>query len=337
MGRRPDTTDFIKGQVIILREEGYTERKIAAKLKISKTAVHNILSSGGENRKQNSGRHRKTTPRDDRFIRNTILKQPNCPSARVGQMAEEHGIHISPRTVRRRLFQDLGLPARRPATKPFLTKRHVRLRIEFCKTMKDKSSEWWEKVMFSDESIFQQVRNIGYNYVRRPKGERLNPKYTTKSFKHPPSVMVWGAISAKGPCGFHIFEKNEKLNAETYIKLLDCNLKINMKLSNTQIFMQDSAPSHTAHLVKNWFNNRAISLLPSWPPNSPDLNVIENCWEIMKRRVAAIQPTSHDDLVKSLTEIWRSEITAEYCGSLVHSMPRRIQGVLKNKGYPSKY
>jgi len=131
--------------------------------------------------------------------------------------------------------------------------------------------------MFSDESTFQQLRGTGYNYARRPPGERLNPKYTIKTVKHPPSVMVWGAITANGRCGLHIFNKGEKVNAERYISVLESKLKTYINICGTSLFQQDSAPCHTAASVKKWFVENAVEILPNWPSNLSDLNVIENC------------------------------------------------------------
>ena len=43
-----------------------------------------------------------------------------------------------------------------------------------------------------------------------------------------------------------------------------------------------------------------------------------------------------DELKLELKKIF-SEFTAEYCEKLVMSMPRRIEVVLKNEGYRTKY
>ncbi|GFT70056.1 uncharacterized protein TNCV_4690041 [Trichonephila clavipes] len=51
------------------------------------------------------------------------------------------------------------------------------------------------------------------------------------------------------------------------------------------IFMQDGAPCHTARSIKAFLAEQNILLL-DWPSNSPDMNPIENIWELMKREVA---------------------------------------------------
>ena len=71
--------------------------------------------------------------------------------------------------------------------------------------------------------------------------------------------------------------------------------------------------------------------------NSPDLNVIENCWHMLKRKVASYNPSSTKELKEKILKVWSQEITQDYCKKLVESMPSRIKAVLKNKGKHTKY
>lgn len=337
MGRKSDITDFVKGQIVALSSKECSQVEISRMLNISRHAVQNAIHRGSVTRRQNCARPRKTTPREDRMLKNIVNLSPHTSSSRVAQVARERGIMISSRTVRRRLTTDFSLVARRPARKPVMTKAQIRGRIRFCKALQNKSADWWECVMFTDESRFQQVRGCGYNYVRRPPGERFNPKYTVKTVKIAPSVMVWGAIAATGHCGLHIFEKGEYVNAAKYISVLEKKVKLHMDISGTTKLQQDSAPCHTAASVKKWLKDNNIQLLENWPSNSPDLNVIENCWNLMKRRVAEQRPKSEEDLKCILKRVWVNEIMPDYCKCLVRSMPDRPKAVLKNKGYPTKY
>ena len=56
--------------------------------------------------------------------------------------------------------------------------------------------------------------------------------------------------------------------------------------SQDGIFQQDKAAIHTAKLTSNWHGDHNIETL-SYPAKSPDLNPIENFWDILSRKVYA--------------------------------------------------
>ena len=93
--------------------------------------------------------------------------------------------------------------------------------------------------------------------------------------------------------------------------------------------MQDGAPAHTSKKVMRWVTpwlaNQGYSLLHPWPGNSPHLNIIENCWKQLKRRVSQLQPSSLTDLKQKFKQVWVLDITPEYCKTLSDSMPTRLQ------------
>ncbi|KAJ6250171.1 transposable element tc1 transposase [Anaeramoeba flamelloides] len=73
-------------------------------------------------------------------------------------------------------------------------------------------------------------------------------------------------------------------------------------------------------------------LLDPWPPNSPDLNPIENLWSIMDKRLENRRPDNEENFIQILKEFWDS-ITWELLENLILSMNKRIQLVINRDGH----
>ena len=99
--------------------------------------------------------------------------------------------------------------------------------------------------------------------------------------------------------------------------------------------MQDNDPKHTARTVKKWFVDHKIDVM-KWPAQSPDLNPIENLWNIVKKFINTVQTKNKDDLWTQIQQAWYA-IPVTTCRDLVESMPRRVQAVIASNGYTTKY
>ena len=74
-----------------------------------------------------------------------------------------------------------------------------------------------------------------------------------------------------------------------------------------------------------------MNILPEWPPNSPDLNPIEQLWGIMKKISKKRTMTSLLEFKEILQEIWDS-ISMNVINNLVKSFQKRIQMCLQYGG-----
>ncbi|GFV48114.1 transposable element Tcb1 transposase [Trichonephila clavipes] len=72
------------------------------------------------------------------------------------------------------------------------------------------------------------------------------------------------------------------------------------------------------------------------PPQSSDLNVIENLWSHLERAVQKHRITSKEQLKLVLQEELLN-IAPETTRRLVESMPRQLEAVISAKGYATKY
>lgn len=339
MGKNSDISSHIVAQIVALRNEGLTQVTISTRLKVSQSIVSRALKrhreTGQYGARKRTGRGRCTSTRTDTLIKRIATVTPTATSSFIQSQLPQEGLP-STRTINRRLTDDHKLKAYRPAAKPKLSAKNVKDRIAFCKRYRSWSVEQWKKVMFSDETTVKQFDNYT-QLVRRPVGKRYSARYVVPKVKHSPSVMVWGCISAHGRGGLWFLPENESMNSANYLQVVQEKLPVWMPRLSCTIFQQDGAPAHTSKAVKAWFRANEYQVLEGWPGNSPDLNVIENCWTTVKKKVANANPTSLKDLIDKIRRVWVQEITDTYCRELVESMPRRIEAVLTAKGHHTKY
>lgn len=314
-------------------------REIAEETKCSKSTVHYTIKRwkeiGSTNEREGRGRPQMATPRVQRSLVRLSLKDRHLTSPQLStQLEESTGVKLQPSTVRQTLRRN-GLRGCKARRKPLLTERHRKARLEWAKTHRAWSVEQWKSVLFSDESNFTIQNHNGNNWVRRRPGEEFLPECTLPTIKHPTPVMIWGCFAASGPGRLHVCEG--MMNAKKYIEVLE---KVMMPSGNELFpgrwtFQQDNAPCHTARTVKKWMTDHQLELLP-WPAQSPDLNPIENLWMHIGTLVAKDKPTTKRQLIELIIQSWFRVVKPELLTTLVESMPRRIEAVIKNKGWPTK-
>jgi len=93
------------------------------------------------------------------------------------------------------------------------------------------------------------------------------------------SLMVWGCISSKG-MGELVFIDGI-LNKNKYLSILKDNLiksANNMNIRDNFKFYQDNDPKHKSRIVQEHLLYNCPKILH--PPQSPDLNPIENLWNL---------------------------------------------------------
>ncbi|KAG8308341.1 Ubiquitin carboxyl-terminal hydrolase 22 [Homalodisca vitripennis] len=142
--------------------------------------------------------------------------------------------------------------------------------------------------------------------------------------------MFWGYFTHEGTGALVPVEGMMK--SDQYMDICQRRIVPLMQRNPDLIFQQDLAPCHTSKKMKAFFRNQHIEVL-SWPGNSPDLNPIENLWAILKKKLGKMDCCRKDELIKSVIRVWfHDEDIKNHCSTLVESMPKRVNELIKNKG-----
>ena len=143
-----------RAKVVVLPEEGYSQRAIALRVGCSQRNVGEILKKYGETGevKDREKKSRKTTARQDKLI---VLKSmanrfKTAPQIRP-KLSSTHNLALSTSTTQRRL-REVGLYGEKARKKPHLSASHERTWLLFAGEHKDWTLTQWSQVLFSDES-----------------------------------------------------------------------------------------------------------------------------------------------------------------------------------------
>lgn len=343
MGRKPNLSQETITRIETLHKAGFGPKAIVKQTGVSQRSVERWVRLARAappqtklTQKKPPGRPRKVSRNTLSVINRQIKGQPRLSARQIKESNPQLLENVSERTVSHYICKVLHLPSRRAAKKPLLTPRHKELRVAFAKKYSALPLENIRSILWSDEATFT-VTGTSSGRVRRPvNSDRYDPRYTLKTVKHPVSVMVWGAFSYYGVGKLVFLEKGVTMNGLRYLELLYDNLEDCFDECKADRFQQDGASCHTCRCVREWFHDCGINYITDWPPNSPDLNPIENIWSIMKKELRERDTSSLSKLQESLTNVWKN-ISVDLLHKLVDSIPNRLQEVIRRKGNVTRY
>ena len=248
---------------------------------------------------------------------------------------------ISRSNIRRVIRQELGLPSRIAAKKPFLTEFQKERRLDWSLDKLRWTGRRWARVLWSDETHIELWKGFQHKAARVRRSSsisRYDPNFVIRTLKHPPKLMIWAAFGNSKLGRLYFVEQNAKMNAAMYKTVLQRHLKASMKMTGCEVFMQDGAPCHTARSITAWLKDSKVPVL-DWVGQSCDLNPIENLWRELKQIIAGMEASTNlNDLAKKISRAWKIlGRKKEFLAALTYSMPSRVQAVVDAEGDVTKY
>ena len=334
MGLRKHLNDFEKGQIIALDHGKLSLRDIADIVHRDPSTVQRFL-------KRRTKRVTKEKPRNGTkltsFMKRRLLRAASNGLMSARELKGSLNLHVTARRIQQILHETPHLKYRKVQKAPALTPQHRNAREEWARRFVTRGNPFWVKVIFSDEKTFNLDGPDGLEYYwhdLRKEQQRFSTRQAGGG-----SVMLWGCITFYG-VGI-LFVTEGKQDAIKYCKTLeDGLLPVSAEVFGEQriwVFQQDNAPIRTAKVTRQWLAQRSIRTL-RWPARSPDLNIIENVWGYMARKVYSHNRSFEnvEELKQKLVDVWTS-IDPDYLFTLYRSMHSRLLNVIEKKGDATKY
>lgn len=326
MPRATRLTAEEQSRILELAGQGQSQRQISAALHRSRCVIQRFLQNPqGYGRHNAGGRPPKLSDRDRRAIRRLASREGSTAATIQTQL--QLPVHSS--TVRRVLERAPHLRYEREQRQPRLTQAHKNARLLWARSHMSWADQW-RSIIWTDEKKFNLDGPDGFSYYWHDlrKEKRV---FSRRNFGGG-SVMVWSGFSSQGKLPISFI--NGRMDAQGYQAQLQEHLLPNAAriAGGHWILQQDNASIHTAISTSTWLRDQNVSIL-EWPACSPDLNIMENMWGLLARKVYANGRHfgTVAELKNQIIASW-NEIAEEHMQSLINSLPNRIFTLIQKSG-----
>ena len=202
-------------------------------------------------------------------------------------------------------------------------------RLEYA-AKKLEENDQFNDCIFTDECTIQMESNgpISFHRWWELAVLKCKPKHSLK-------VHVWGGITKHGPTPVLIFEGI--MEKKIFVKsILTQIVEPFVREYGRHRFIQDNDPKHTSNLAKEHYAKLGINWVPT-PPESPDMNPIENLWHVLKHYIRTVtKPQKKEGLIKAISDFWEN-LTPERCSRHINHLQKVLPAVIEQNGEPTGF
>ena len=283
--------------------------------------------------RQRTGRPRRTTLRQDRYLvltsrRNRFMSAPKLLSRHYNMIGHRLGVL----TVRNRL-RATSLRGRRPYVGVPLRAVHRRNRYNWAAAHRRWRRQQWDNILFTDESRFTLQFSDGRIRVWRRNGDRFDTANVLQRDRFGGgSIMVWGGISKNARTD--LVTVAGTLTDVRYCQQIVTPYILPFMRRHNATLHQDNARCHTARYSMDLLQRNNVNVF-DWPARSPDLSPIEHMWDMLGRRVRERHDV-HSLAAMALHQKW-GQIPVQNVNKLMNSMRKRCGAVIAAAGGHTRY
>lgn len=341
----------IRKLIVSKSKEGFKQKHIAEMLEVSQSAVSKILRKAARGLPIQDRARRyipsKITPKLRKRLAFLCDKHDDMTSHMLQDYLKiEHNICVSKVTILRALKKE-NIGWRGHSLKPLLSESNKKQRRKKAREWSKPGSPYMQSVLFTDERAFPRIHTGSQrgSLKRYSLAKELLPTQEKATFNGG-YVYMWGAISPKGIVAHATYEPS--MTAPKYIKILKDSLfnsRVRRPFQGPWYFQQDNWSVHRAKAVHTFLHTKSKSFhfeVLDWPAKSPDLNLIENVWAEMQRRLDGYETHAADlnELRQRIGDViaeLNSPASGQYWTNLFESRSKRLRAVIKSRGRMTKY
>lgn len=215
-------------------------------------------------------------------------------------------------------------------------------RVKWCEERRHWTYEEWSRTLFSDESFFSTVTFGHRPLVTRAVGEEDHPDcidVIERSGRK--GMMVWGAFCGALKSPLFFVSNKVSIDSTTYTTAILDPLLVPFWHQTCEKYgwvkvVEDGAPGHKG-VSKICREKNGLDSLP-WPPQSPDLNLIEALWGDMEIELGRTWGSIEDlDTMRTALKLVWDGILESRLEELIRSMSGRLQAVINAEGAATRF
>lgn len=363
-------SDHDKWAIVHHMKRGFTISRVAKIVGCARDTVYTwwrrFSSTRSVSNLPKCGRKRALSEAGEQHALGLLTNADSNTADQAAQLLHEEGLttrRVHRSTVvraARRAAQGAGikLMCQRGMPPKAMTAATMAKRIAFAKANKRTD---WRCVMFTDRKKFQ-FRYPGSKVA--PCRWVCKPASSNQPAVHQPNhamvLNVYAGITRYGATAVHVVAGSSKhkstftnqqgkaarnITSAEYKAVLQTFLKEGQRLFSSQgisswILQQDNDPTHrcAAEQLQQWNASKGsnVQLLSPWPPNSPDLNLIENVWSWVQQQVDKQGCQTFEEFKQAVIH-HIAAVPKQHLSNLFDSMRSRLEDVLENGGGATKH